>query len=230
MAKKNTQAEDLLVDVTQPISKVEHFLESNKKSLGIVVGSVVAVAFLYWAYNNWYMIPRETEAQELLGSVQLMIEAGDLETALNGNDQDLGLAQIAENYSGTKAANLANYYAGAISLKTGKFEEAIAYLDEFSTDDPILGPQGYGMIGDAFLELDQPKEAMEYYHRASKASDNTMIIPYFLMKLGQVAEEQGEFDRAEKAYLRIQKEFKESREGAEIEKYIARVQARKIGQ
>lgn len=230
MAKKDTTTEEVLIDVTQPISKAEKFIEDNQKSLGIILGSIIVIALAYWAYKNWYMMPREAEAQEYLGQVQLLIEQGNLEAALNGDDQNLGLIQIAEDYSGTDAANLAQYYAGSISLSTGKFEDAIGYLEDFSTDDPILGAQGFGMIGDAFLEIDQPEEAMEYYGKATKVSDNNFITPYYLMKYGQVCEAQGALKKAAQAYSRIKEEFGDSREAAEIDKYIERVAARQAGE
>jgi hypothetical protein len=48
-------------------------------------------------------------------------ESDSLNLALNGDGNNLGFLQIVEDYSGTKAGNLANYYAGVIYLKQGNF-------------------------------------------------------------------------------------------------------------
>jgi hypothetical protein len=46
--------------------------------------------------------------------------------------------KIADEYSGTDAGNLANYYAGMAYLNTGKYNEAIDYLNKFKSDDIVL--------------------------------------------------------------------------------------------
>jgi hypothetical protein len=43
-----------------------------------------------------------------------------------------------DEYSGTDAGNLANYYAGIAYLNTGKYTEAIDYLSKFKSDDIVL--------------------------------------------------------------------------------------------
>jgi len=50
----------------------------------------------------------------------------------------LGLVDVAEQYSGTNTGNIANYYAGFAYLKTGKYKEAIASLEKFSTKESVL--------------------------------------------------------------------------------------------
>ena len=49
-----------------------------------------------------------------------------------------GFPQIIEDYSGTPAANLANYYAGVCLLNLGKYEAAISYLKDFSPQGSVM--------------------------------------------------------------------------------------------
>jgi hypothetical protein len=55
--------------------------------------------------------------------------------SLNGSEGKFGFIKIADEYSGTDAGNLANYYAGMAYLNTGKYNEAIDYLNKFKSDD-----------------------------------------------------------------------------------------------
>ena len=46
-----------------------------------------------------------------------------------------GLLKVAEEFSGTKAANLAHAYAGLSMAKLGRYDEAVKELDKFSASD-----------------------------------------------------------------------------------------------
>ena len=46
------------------------------------------------------------------------------------------------------------------------YQEAISYLEEFSSDDAVLGALAKGAIGDAFSQLNQQEDALEYYEKA----------------------------------------------------------------
>jgi hypothetical protein len=64
--------------------------------------------------------------------------------------------KIADEYSGTDAGNLANYYAGMAYLNTGKYNEAIDYLNKFKSDDIVLS--GLATVGDAYAENNNRKK------------------------------------------------------------------------
>ena len=68
--------------------------------------------------------------------------------SLNGSEGKFGFVKIADEYSGTDAGNLANYYAGIAYLNTGKFDEAIKYLGEFKSEDLILSALAKGATGE----------------------------------------------------------------------------------
>ncbi|HCQ16337.1 MAG TPA: hypothetical protein DIU20_08755, partial [Cryomorphaceae bacterium] len=170
--------------------------------------------------------PRENEALEEIYTAQSYFEQDSLQLALNGDGQHLGFIDVAAEYSGTKAGNLANYYAGISYLNTGKYEDAIEYLDDFESDDPVFSVIATGSIGDAFLELGQPQEALDYYDRAVSGESNNLVVPFYLKKAGILAEEQGDLKKSKEYFTRIQKDFKDSQQAADIEKFIARVEAK----
>lgn len=221
MAKKKQQEEEVLVDVAQSFSKVEKYVEENRKSITVIIGALFVIVGGYIAYLQLYQEPRELEAQKEIFFAQQYFENDSLRLALDGDGQHLGFVDIADDYSGTKAGNLANYYAGVSYLNTGKFEDAIAYLDAFESNDPIFSVIAQGGLGDAFWELGQPNEALDYYTRAVSGASNNFVVPFYLKKAGLVAEELGEYDKAIKFYTRIKDEFKDSQQGADIDKLIA---------
>lgn len=64
---------------------------------------------------------------------QQYFQQDSLALALNGDATNPGFLKIMDKYSGTKAANLAHFYAGAIYLKQGDFANAEKHLKDFST-------------------------------------------------------------------------------------------------
>ncbi|HAD98106.1 MAG TPA: hypothetical protein DCG19_11920 [Cryomorphaceae bacterium] len=226
MAKKNNQEEDVILDVGQSLTRIEKYMEENRKSITFIVGGLFVIVAGYFAYLKLYQEPRENEALEEIYTAQSYFEQDSLQLALNGDGQHLGFIDVAAEYSGTKAGNLANYYAGISYLNTGKYEDAIEYLDDFESDDPVFSVIATGSIGDAFLELGQPQEALDYYDRAVSGESNNLVVPFYLKKAGILAEEQGDLKKSKEYFTRIQKDFKDSQQAADIEKFIARVEAK----
>ena len=107
-----------------------------------------------------------------------------------------------------------------------KFENAIEYLDKFSGDDEVLSVLAKAGIGDAFLELGQNDDALDYYKKAMAMNNNKFVIPLVLMKAAIVSEMQEDYKSALKYYERIESDFGDSREAADVEKYIAKIEAK----
>ena len=105
-------------------------------------------------------------------------------------------------------------------LKTKKYEEAIEYLSNFSSDDELLGPTALGAIGDAFADINQPKDALEYYQKAANKKDNEFTAPLFLFKAAQTAMEIKDYSTAEKLFTSIKQKYATTDQGRDIEKYI----------
>lgn len=226
MSKKKEQDNEVLVDVGQSLTRIEKYFEENRKSITVIVVGLFVIVGGYFAYLKLYQEPRESEAQEEIFFAQKYFEQDSLRLAVQGDGQNLGFVDVADEYSGTKAGNLANYYAGISYLNLGEYENAISYLDNFESDDPILSVIAEGAIGDAFMELGQPKEALEYYSSAVSGKENDLVVPFYLKKAAVVAVEQGEYKKALDFYTRIKNEFSESGEAVDIEKYIAYVETK----
>ena len=136
--------------------------------------------------------------------------------ALTGGEGKYGFLDIIDNYGSTKAGNLAHYYAGMAYLNTNKYQEAIDQLDDFESDDAMLAPLAKGSIGDAFMQLDQPEEALSYYEDAAKSAKNNFVAPRFLLKAAKVALALDKKDKAASLLKQIEEEYSTSAEANEV--------------
>lgn len=226
MAKKIDNTEEKIHAVEEALSKSEKFIEKNQKILTIVIGSAVVIVLGIFAFQKLYIAPREKAAQGQMFVAQRYFEQDSLAKALNGDANYPGFLDIIDDYSMTKSANLAKYYAGIIYLKQGKYEDAITYLKKFDSDDEFVGPMATGGIADAYMELGQKEKALEYYLKASKQQVNDLTTPLYLMRAAFVYEDQGKFDKAVELYEKIQKEHIKSTEARDIDKYIEQARAK----
>lgn len=232
LEEQSTTAE-VFKTLDETASKSEQWVEKNSKILftGLVV--VAAVILGYLGYNKYIQAPKEKEAADELAYPKSFFDKAQIGTsevdslynlALNGADGRYGLLDIIENYGSTNAGNLAKYMAGIAYLKMNDYENAITKLNSFSTDDEILGALAKGNIGDAFSQINQPKEAMEYYIKAAKFKSNAFTSPLYLFKAGNIALDLQDYKKAEELFTKIKVEYPNSEEGKTIEAYINRAQ------
>lgn len=224
--KKNQQEEEVLVDVTASLSKAEQFINKHQKNITTAVAAVVIIAGGVWAYLNLYLAPREQTAQEEMVRAVMAFEKDSLQQAINGAANWSGFAEIAESYSGTKAGNISHFYAGVAHLNLKQFEDAIRELDQFNPKEEVFATLKYGAIGDAFHEINQPEDALDYYEKAVAAGNNEFLTPFYIKKAGMTAEMLEDNKKALSYYQRLVKDYPDSREGGDAKKYVARAQAK----
>lgn len=224
MAKQNNQEEELLVDVEEVYGKTETFIEENKNGIISVVVGIVVVIGGYFAYSNFVAAPNEKEAKEMMFMAEQYFQQDSLNKAIYGDGVNMGFLEIEDNYGSTKAGNLANYYLGIAYLRSGQYESAISSLQDFSSNDVMLSAIALGAQGDAYMELGDKSKAASFYSKAAKANANEFTSPIYLMKAGMAYEAIGEYKDALSAYQTIKKEYSTTQEGADVQKYIARVE------
>ena len=236
-SQKNIEANSTTAEVFNTLdetaSRSEKWIEKNSKILfsGLII--VLGLILGYGAYKKYIQEPRELEAaDELAYSKRFFDEAqanavaaDSLYTlALSGTDGKYGLLDIIDNYGGTNAGNLAKYMAGISYLKMRDYENAISNLSKFSTDDQMLGALALGNIGDAFAEIDQPEEALEYYEKAAAFKSNEFTSPIYLMKAGRTAMDLKDYKKAEELFSKIKDNYSSSDEAKDINAYIQSAQ------
>ncbi len=211
--------------------KAEAWILKHQNRILTVMGVIVVGVIGYMLYLKYILGPKEIEAADELAYPRAYYEQALTAQqqkdslfllALNGGEGHDGLLGIAERYSGTNAANLAHYYAGMAYLKLGEFKNAVEHLDAFDSDDPLLNAEAYGAMGDAFAELggDYMKDALEYYEKAVRSSDNSLTTPYYLKKAGMMALELKQNAKAAGYFNRIKEEYNTTDYAKDIDFYI----------
>ncbi len=229
MANKTEQ----VLEATENINNREAFFMKYKKAILIAVAAIIVVIAGVFLYISQISGPREEKASTALSKGQTYFNNEMFEQAVNGDGAGfVGFAKLTDEYSGTKAGNLANLYAGLCYANLGKWAEAQKSLDAFSTeDDQMISPASQAALGDAYAHLNQLDKAVDAFKKAadmadSKAEDDTnnSLSPIFLIKAGEVLESQGKKDEALKIYQDIKKKYVNSMlvQSAEIDKYIER--------
>jgi len=211
----------------QSLAQTGNFVRENQKSLLFISTAVIALIIIYFAYQKFYLAPREVDASNQMYVAQDFWEKKQWDKAINGDAGYPGFAKIVDEYSNTKAANLAFYYLGVAYLNKGEYKKAIDNLTNYRGDDVIIAAQALGNTADAYVELKDYDKAITYYKKAADKGNNNFISPMYLKKLGLVYEAQKNYKDAADAYQKIKTDFPESNESASIEKYIARAAAQK---
>ncbi|HPE33800.1 MAG TPA: tetratricopeptide repeat protein [Bacteroidales bacterium] len=224
MAKKSTKAEENIQAVEEALGKSERFIEENQKPITIILLVIVALVLGYFGFQRFYVQPKEKSAQADMFMAEKYFAQDSLDLALNGDGINSGFLDIASDYKFTKSASLANYYAGAIYMKKGDYENAIDHLKKYKSKDDILRPMALGAIGDAYVELGNNNKAISYYLKAADISNNELSSPVFMMKAGWTYELMEEYQKAIDIYNKIRTTFPQSQEARELEKYIARAE------
>ena len=219
MAEQKNQNEHL--NVEDALTQSEAFLVKYKNA---IIGGVVAVIIIvagFIMYKNLYAEPREEKAQAALFKGQEYFEQDAFEQALNGDSIGYtGFLKVADEYSGTKAANLAKAYAGICYAQLGKYEEAVKMLDSFNGKDQMVAPAILGAAGNCYAQLGQLDKAASTLMSAADKADNNTLSPIFLMQAGEILVKQGKYDDAVDAYTKIKDKYFQSYQAMDIDKYI----------
>jgi tetratricopeptide (TPR) repeat protein len=210
-------------------SRSEQWIEKNSKVLFGALVTIVVVFLAFLGYNQYIVAPNELEASNELAFPRKYFDeaatAGSgidslLNLGLEGADGRYGFLDIADSYSGTDAGNLANYYAGVSYLQMKQYDKAIEYLSKFDSDDEMLGPVSLGAIGDAFADINQQEDALEYYEKAANKKANDFTTPLFLYKAGQTAMLLKNYSKAEQLFTKVKESYPKSDQGKDVEKFI----------
>jgi tetratricopeptide (TPR) repeat protein len=145
------------------------------KPAAFVIVAAIVIFGGWLAYNSWVVQPKEEQAQKAIYKAQQYFAQDSSSKVLNGDGVNKGVLSVINNYSGTKTANLAKYYAGVSYLKLGKFNEAVNYLKDFTTESKPVQMKAYGCLGDAYSELNKKTEAIDAYKKAATAFESDEI-------------------------------------------------------
>ncbi|BAV08087.1 Putative negative regulator of RcsB-dependent stress response [Filimonas lacunae] len=219
-----------VLETNDTLLRAQGFWQKNSK---VIIGAVVAVVVIvggYFGYQNFVVKPKEEKAGEAIYKAQHYFAIDSFKLALEGDKAAgaKGFLDIAKSFSGTKAGNLAAYYAGICHLRLGEFDKAVKQLKDFSTDAPQIQLVAYGTLGDAYSELGKKSEAIDAYKKAAVTfeKDETSSSEY-LFRAALLSEINGNSKEALELYKQLKEKFPRTDKGFQADKYIYRLSVEK---
>lgn len=205
-------------------NRITGFWAENSKKILIGLGALAALIAAFVGYRYLVSEPNESKAAEAIFRAQEYFGQDSVRLALNGDNVNPGFLKIISRYDGTKAANLAHFYAGSSYLKLGDYKNAVKQLEDFSTDSKQIQARAISLLGDAYSELGKKEEAAEQYRKAGNMFEkDDFNSPEYLFRAGFLYESMGKNEEAIEMYRIIKQKYSKSERGFEIDKYLARL-------
>jgi tetratricopeptide (TPR) repeat protein len=204
--------------------RFDAFWNKYGKRTGYVLLGIIILVAGFLGYKYMVSDPNEAKASEAIFHAEEYYRMDSLKLALNGDNANAGFLKIISRYGGTRAANLAHFYAGVCYLKTGDFNNAVKYLKDFSTSQKQVEARAHGSLGDAYSELNKKEEAVEEYKKAGTLFEKDDVLsPEYLFRAGYLYESMGKNKEAIEMYQAIKDKYPNSEKGRGINNYLGRL-------
>lgn len=226
MAQENIAAQESLGEA---LNKTELFFEKNGRKVSYLFLALLVLAGVVYGYRALVSAPRAEKAAEMIVEAQRRFESEtpDFRLALEGDANGAGFVEIAGQYGGTPAGNLAKHYAGICYLRLGELENAERYLSDYSPvkglPGALVNAQNYGLQGDVAVAREDYRKAVKFYEKAVAAAENNLTAPLYLRKAGQAAAAAGDEKSALAFFEKIVASYPASMEAREAQKLIGTV-------
>jgi tetratricopeptide (TPR) repeat protein len=214
------------IDLTSGQERLDSIVskyESKKKTYNGILLGILGLIGLYFAYKYVIAGPKETKASEALASCNAYMLMDSINLMVNGSTSEKGAKKIADEFSGTKAGNLAAYMAGVGSLKLGNFKDAIKYLEKFDGKGTLLSNTAKGSLGDAYWENNQLDKAVAAYEVAGSDENDFQFSPHYLLRASMIYEQQGKIEKAIELLKKIKSTYPQSAVARDLDRHLARL-------
>lgn len=210
------------------LERARGFWEKFQKPIIGISVAIILIAGGWMVYNSMFKEPAEEKAADAMFKAENYFKIDSSRLALFGDGQNKGFLNIIKTYSGTKASNLAHFYAGISYLKINDFNNAVKYLKDFSTGSKQIQMIAYGRLGDAYSELNKKEDAVDYYKKAGKHfEEDEFNSSEFLFRAAFLLETMGKNNDALELYKELKEKYPKTEKGYGADKYIYRLSVEK---
>ncbi|MBR6117939.1 MAG: tetratricopeptide repeat protein [Paludibacteraceae bacterium] len=210
---KFEKQDEQLQEVNNALTGAGQWIEKHSKALTIGVTVIVLVILGIFAYKQFVIEPRHRAATKENGENFIALASGETEDAANG------FAATADKYD-NQEGKFAALNAGEIYAQMGEYEEAIKYLEKFSSDDMHFQAAAKQLLGDCYAELEDYEAAINAYWAAANTG-NEVFAPTSLKKAGIAYLKLEDKEGAHDAFTTLKERYPASLEAQDIDKYIA---------
>ncbi len=211
-------------DLQQEQHPFLNFVKKNQKNITTFLVIIVLGVGGFIGYTEVYLKPQETSAADAMFAAEKYFLLDSSNLVLNGDGKSKGVLYVIKEFGGTKQANLAKFYAGISYFRLGNFNKSIEFLKDFSTNAKQVQTIAYGTIGDAYAELKNNDEALEYYKKAGASfPEDEGLSAEYLYRAAQILEVTGKNDDAIAIYKDIKTKYPKTEKGISADKFIYRL-------
>jgi tetratricopeptide (TPR) repeat protein len=204
------------------VDRAKDFWYRYGRGIMIAAGAVIVLGGGWLAYKYLIKLPKEEKAAEALWQAESYFMQDSLQKALKGDGRFAGAEKVANQYGGTRAGNLAHFYAGAAALDTGDYNTAVKHLKDFSTSSKPVQARAYKLLADAYAGLNKNSDALNYYKKAAReyeddrqnSSDYLFFAAYFADRV------LNDKKQAIELYRELAKKYPDTRYGMDAERYL----------
>ncbi|MEO7924656.1 MAG: tetratricopeptide repeat protein [Chitinophagaceae bacterium] len=207
------------------IAKAKDFWEKNGKLLTIASVIVIILAGGWYAYQNFFKNPKEAKATDAMFKAEEYYRLDSTNLALNGDGQSWGFLKVIDQYGGTKAGKLANFYAGSCYIKLNDNEKALKYLKKYSGGSKQIQARAYKLMADAYADMGKNADALTYYKKAARHFEKDEInsaeyLFYAAFLADRVLKDQKE---AIALYKELKEKFPKTNQAREADNFLAQL-------
>lgn len=217
------------------VEKLRGFWEDYGKPITYIGTALIVLVAGFFIYKYMFQVPKNEKANDIVFVTQKYFadftNATDSSKALiaakvlNGDGVNPGALKIMNDYSGSDAANLCEYYAGACYLHLGQFDKAIKYLKSFDANGSSqIKSRSLGMLGDASAELNKNDDALSYYKKAADVNEkDDFTSSEFLFRAALFADATGKTKDAIDLFKKLKTNYPLSEKAADADRYLAKL-------
>lgn len=207
--------------IDQAVVGSGQFVDKNFNKILAAIAILVVVVCGYLAYSHFIVAPKLKEAQEAMFKGEQYYRAGRDSIAVFGDANGyIGFEGIIDQYGSTDAGNIAKLYAAISYARMNKFDKALEYAKAFNANDEILQYLAQGTVGDCLVNTGKAEEAIPYFLKAAKGTDNMIQSPIMYKKAGLIYRDLSQHDKVIEVFTIIKNSYMNSPLAQEADKYI----------
>ncbi|MBA2499288.1 MAG: tetratricopeptide repeat protein [Chitinophagaceae bacterium] len=209
----------------QVVDKAKDFWSKYSRPLMVASTVIILGAAGYFGYKYLVQEPNEKKSVEAMFKAEDYYRMDSLNLALNGDGVNSGFLKVIDKYGGTKAGNLAHFYAGDIYLKLGDYSNAVKHLEDFGTSSKMIQARAYKLTADAYAGLNKNEDALKSYKKAAYhfEEDNVNSPDYLFLAAYYAQKVMNNNKEAIDLFKDLKQKYPQSQQGFEADKYLAQL-------
>ncbi len=206
-------------------SKSLQYYESYQKQI-LIAAAVLIVIIAAIAYFGNQASIEETKASAALSEVSGMYQSGNYQAAIKGmpGNNILGLAEVADKYSGTEAGEIARVYLANSYFYQGEYDKALEAYEDYSGDLDLYKAAAAAGEAACYEAKGDLERAAEYYQNAAFVSESNPQNSEYLLNSAVNYIKVGNYDEAKTLLENIKRNYEGSQEVSEADRYLAEIQ------